>query len=132
MSRTFGAFRLVMVGSPDYFRRAGRPMQPEDLSRHDCLLYRYPTTGKLQPWPLRRDGQPAGIERPAGMVTSTLEPQVCFAEQGLGIACVPDTAIRLQLDEGTPVKVLDDSNQDRTPHPGPLSAAFRTSGATQE
>lgn len=116
MSRTIGSFRLVMVGSPDYFRRAGLPREPEDLARHDCLLYRYPTTGKLQPWPLCRDGQPAGIgvERQASMVTNTLEPQVCFAEQGLGIACVPDISIRRQLDEGTLVSVLDDYNQDRT------------------
>ncbi|AJG18491.1 LysR substrate-binding domain-containing protein [Cupriavidus basilensis] len=48
------------------------------------------------------------------MVTNTLEPQVCFAEQGLGIACVPDISIRRQLDEGTLVSVLDDYNQDRT------------------
>ncbi len=114
MSRTIGSFRLVMVGSPDYFRRAGLPREPEDLARHDCLLYRYPTTGKLQAWPLCRDGQPAEIERQASMVTNTLEPQVCFAEQGLGIACVPDIAIRRQLDEGTLVSVLDDYNQDRT------------------
>ncbi|MGO4156836.1 LysR family transcriptional regulator [Cupriavidus sp. YAF13] len=116
MSRTIGSFRLVMVGSPDYFRRAGLPREPEDLARHDRLLYRYPTTGKLQPWPLYRDGQPVGIgaERQASMVTNTLEPQVCFAEQGLGIACVPDISIRRQLDEGTLVSVLDDYNQDRT------------------
>ncbi len=114
MTRAIGSYRMVVVGSPEYFRREGVPVQPEDLARHACLIFRFPTTGKLQVWPLRRAGQAIDIERPASMVTNTLEPQVCFAEQGLGIACVPDIAIRRQLDEGTLVTVLDDYNQDCT------------------
>jgi DNA-binding transcriptional LysR family regulator len=31
--------RRVLVASPDYLGRRGRPQTPEDLLRHDCLLY---------------------------------------------------------------------------------------------
>jgi DNA-binding transcriptional LysR family regulator len=31
--------RRVLVASPDYLARQGRPQTPEDLLRHDCLLY---------------------------------------------------------------------------------------------
>jgi DNA-binding transcriptional LysR family regulator len=31
--------RRVLVASPDYLARHGRPLQPDDLLRHDCLLY---------------------------------------------------------------------------------------------
>ncbi|MFJ3484546.1 LysR family transcriptional regulator [Pseudomonas sp. NPDC090202] len=31
--------RRVLVASPDYLARRGRPQVPEDLLRHDCLLY---------------------------------------------------------------------------------------------
>jgi DNA-binding transcriptional LysR family regulator len=31
--------RRVVVASPDYLLRHGRPQTPEDLLRHDCLLY---------------------------------------------------------------------------------------------
>lgn len=31
--------RRVLVASPDYLARKGRPNVPEDLLRHDCLLY---------------------------------------------------------------------------------------------
>ncbi|MNL71733.1 LysR substrate binding domain protein [compost metagenome] len=48
------------------------------------------------------------------MVTNSLDPQICFAEQGLGIACVPDIAVRRQMDEGKLITVLDGYNQDRT------------------
>lgn len=114
MARTLGAYRRVIVGAPDYFQRAGLPQQPEDLANHACLLYRYPTTGKTDVWPLSRDGQPLAIDLTGSMVTNSLDPQVCFAEQGLGIACLPDIAVRRQLDDGQLITVLDDYNQDRT------------------
>ncbi len=31
--------RRVLVASPDYLMRKGRPMESDDLLRHDCLLY---------------------------------------------------------------------------------------------
>jgi DNA-binding transcriptional LysR family regulator len=31
--------RRVLVASPDYLARKGRPLTSEDLMRHDCLLY---------------------------------------------------------------------------------------------
>ncbi|PHV33549.1 LysR family transcriptional regulator [Janthinobacterium sp. BJB312] len=114
MARTLGAYRRVIVGAPGYFQEAGLPQQPEDLVNHACLLYRYPTTDKMDAWPLSRNNQPLSMELPGSMVTNSLDPQICFAEQGLGIACVPDIAVRRQLDEGRLVTVLDEYNQDRT------------------
>lgn len=114
MARMLGTYRRVIVGAPDYFQRAGLPQQPEDLADHACLLYRYPTTGKTDVWPLSRDGQPLAMDLSGSMMTNSLDPQICFAEQGLGIACVPDIAVRSQLDEGQLITVLDDYNQDCT------------------
>jgi DNA-binding transcriptional LysR family regulator len=48
------------------------------------------------------------VALPTSMVMNTLEPHICLAEQGLGIACIPDTAIRKQLEGGSLVSVLDD------------------------
>lgn len=114
MARVLGTYRRVIVGAPDYFQRAGLPQHPEDLAGHACLLYRYPTTGKTDVWPMSRDGQPLAMDLSGSMVTNSLDPQICFAEQGLGIACVPDIAVRRQMDEGKLITVLDDYNQDRT------------------
>ncbi len=114
MARVLGSYRQVVVGAPDYFRRKGTPLKPQDLEQHDCLLYRLASTGRLLPWPLGRDGERFEVPLPAAMVTNTLEPQLCFAEQGLGIACVPDFAVRRQCAEGRLVTVLDDYIQDST------------------
>ena len=41
-------------------------------------------------------------------MASTIEPLISMAEQGVGIACLPDFAIGRQLREGVLVTVLDD------------------------
>ncbi len=112
MARRIGSCRRVIVGAPGYFNQAGMPLKPEDLAHHACLLYRFPSTGKLHIWPLDREAGMPAIDLPVSMVTNTLDPQVCFAEQGLGIACVPEIAVLPQLREGRLVTVLDDYNQE--------------------
>ena len=105
MTRTLGTFRLKLVGSPSYFARRGIPQTPDDLRSHACLHHRYATNGKLERWPLRRGRK--DFDLPTTAVANTIEPLIYMAEQGLGIACLPDFAIRRQLEEGTLVAVLD-------------------------
>jgi DNA-binding transcriptional LysR family regulator len=105
MTRMLGTFRLVVVGSPEYLALRGIPQKPDDLKSHACLQHRFATSGKLEPWPLRRG--PKEVDLPTTAVANTIEPLITMAEQGLGIACLPDFAIRRQLEKGTLVTVLD-------------------------
>ncbi|HMG51703.1 MAG TPA: LysR substrate-binding domain-containing protein, partial [Inquilinus sp.] len=105
MTRVLGTFRLILVASPGYVALRGVPQSPGDLADHACLHHRYATNGKLEPWPLRRGRR--DIELPTTAVVNTIEPLIAMAEQGFGIACLPDFAIRRQLDAGTLVTVLD-------------------------
>ncbi|RLM08941.1 LysR family transcriptional regulator [Gibbsiella quercinecans] len=111
IARRLGACRKVIVGAPAYFEKAGIPLKPEDLANHACLLYRFPSTGKLDVWPLGRTADMPALELPASMVTNTLDPQLCFAEQSLGLACIPEIAVRKQLQEGHLMTVLDSYTQ---------------------
>ncbi len=111
VARRLGTCRKVFVGAPGYFSQAGMPHKPEDLTSHARLHYRFPRTGKLDVWPLG-DKTEMIPERPASMVTNTLDPQVCFAEQGLGIAYLPEIAVRRQLEQGSLVTVLDDYDRE--------------------
>jgi DNA-binding transcriptional LysR family regulator len=102
-ARRIGACRKILVAAPEYLRRAGVPAEPAELLRHECILYRYPNTGKLDLWPW--DGMLH--ELPASAIANTLEPQVCLAVRGAGLAYVPEIAVRQQLREGSLVAVLD-------------------------
>jgi len=123
MSRMVGEFRLRLVASPDYLARRGIPRVPEDLMKHACLHHRYATSGKLERWPLRRNGENADLVLPAAAVANTIEPLIAMVEQGLGIACLPDNALQRQLEEGTLRTVLDDYVE----HSGPFRLLWPSS-----
>jgi DNA-binding transcriptional LysR family regulator len=53
-ARKLGTFRSMLVASPDYLARRGIPEVPADLLDHTCLHYRFPNSGKLEPWALRQ------------------------------------------------------------------------------
>jgi DNA-binding transcriptional LysR family regulator len=122
-ARTLGNYELVVVGAPAYFARAGVPVGLSDLAAHDCLHHRYPTNGKLQRWPLRPATVEDDVTLPVKAAITTISPLVAMAEAGLGIACVPDFAIRHQLRSGSLVRILDDCRQ----HKGVFRAVWPSS-----
>lgn len=133
MMRRAGGFAHRIVASPHYLAEYGTPTRPEDLLDHRCHHHRYPSTGRLQRWPLIRDGVDLDLTLPVHSVSNTMEPQLCIAESGLGFVCVPDFAVRAQLRRGTLVGVLDDCLRadgafhilwPASRHPSPKVAAF--------
>ena len=110
-SRLVGDYRMIVVAAPAYLASRGTPGQPSDLAAHSCILFRFPNTGKLQRWPLRQDGVELDMQLPAAMICNNLEARVCFARQGIGLAYLPDFAIREWLESGELVQVLHDCTE---------------------
>ncbi|KPX86121.1 Regulatory protein, LysR:LysR, substrate-binding [Pseudomonas amygdali pv. mori] len=108
MSRRMGGFQLKIVGAPDYFSRRGTPQHPADLSRHACLLHKFPSSGKFEHWPLRREAGADDLDLPQVMVCNTTEILVDVARAGLGIACLPDFMISSAIRTGELVPILTD------------------------
>ena len=106
-TRSLGHYRYQIVGSPAYMERAGTPMVPAELAGHACLHQRHWGTGKLQHWPLPLSETGCQVVLPVTASSSAIEPLVALAEQGVGLVCVPDFAIRKQINEGSLVTVLD-------------------------
>jgi DNA-binding transcriptional LysR family regulator len=84
-----------------YFERAGLPSTPEDLAKHACLHHKYPTTGRIQRWPFARQPAADDVVLPTTGTASTIEALVSLAEHGVGLACVPDFAVRRQVLDGS-------------------------------
>src|SRR6478736_5941650 len=123
MSRALGMYRRRLVASPAYLAAKGVPLTPDDLKAHACLHHRFPTSRKFEQWPVPSGHAGIEIELPKTAVASTLEPLIHMAEQGLGIAYLPDFAIGRQLREGLLVTVLD----DYTDRSGPLRVLWPSS-----
>ena len=122
-ARILGTFSLQLVASPAYLEKNGTPAQPTDLLRHACLHHKFPTIGKLERWPLKSVDVSAELNLPIAAVASTVEPLITLAENGLGITCVPDFAVRRQLADGTLVQVLPEF----TEHTGRFRALWPSS-----
>ena len=123
MSRALGTYLRRLVAAPAYLAAKGVPKTPDDLKAHACLHHRFPTSRRFEQWPVPPEQAGVEIELPKTAVASTLEPLIHMAEQGLGIAYLPDFAIRRQLREGLLVTVLDDY-ADRS---GPLRVLWPSS-----
>jgi DNA-binding transcriptional LysR family regulator len=123
MSRALGTYRRRLVAAPAYLAAKRVPRTPDDLKAHACLHHKFPTSGKFERWPFSPER--AGLESrlPRMAVASTLEPIIFMAEQGMGIAYLPDFAIGRQLREGVLVTVLD----DYTDYSGPLRILWPSS-----
>ena len=120
MSRALGTYRRRLVAAPVYLAARGVPLTPHDLKTHGCLHHKFPTSGRLERWPLPEHIE---TELPKTAVASTVEPLIGMAEQGMGIAFLPDFAISRQLREGVLVTVLD----DYTDRSGPLRVLWPSS-----
>lgn len=107
-ARRLGTFQMHLVASRGYLAHRGTPMVPADLRQHTCLHYRFPNSGKLETWVLRQTPGEPDLQLPASMICNNIETRVCFALLGLGIAYLPDFAIREPLADGRLTSVLAD------------------------
>ncbi|WP_186159728.1 LysR family transcriptional regulator [Burkholderia gladioli] len=106
MSRRLGPFRFVLCASPDYLARAGVPRGLADLAAHESVRYRFPTTGKLQPWSLLPDGgEPPNLR--CAMTCNNMEALRGAVIAGFGIGFMPDFLARDALAAGSLVEVLE-------------------------
>ena len=114
-ARRLGTFRMMLVATPDYLSRRGTPQQSCDLSQHDCIRFRFPHNGRMQPWPIVGDKVPTDFLLPASIVCNNLEARVTFTLQGLGIAYLPDFAIGNHLAEERLIQILPHCSENAVP-----------------
>ncbi|NHZ93792.1 LysR family transcriptional regulator [Massilia sp. CCM 8733] len=111
--RRLGSFRRLLVASPAYLAERGTPVQPPDLLAHTCLHYRFPSTGRLEQWPLGQDEHGSGPELPLSMVCNSIEMRLFLALRGQGIAYAPDFTVTAALAAGRLHTVLDAYARER-------------------
>lgn len=99
--RLAGPFRYVVVGSPEYFERRGRPRKPGDLLAHECICYRSPTTGAPYHWELERGRRHWRVPVRGPLCTNDTALTVAMAEAGVGLAYCFEPRVREQLGRGT-------------------------------
>ncbi len=86
MAVRVGAVRRVLVASPDYLDRMGRPQTPDDLAAHD--LIHFSSSMDTAGWPLQRNGKSVLVKVAARLHTNTADVAIAAACAGCGITRV--------------------------------------------
>jgi len=103
-ARRLGSIQRVLVASPAYLRRAGRPKAPADLNSHAMVV------GPMgsDRWTFENDGRQVSLRLEGRVVVSANEGAVAAAVAGLGIASTGIIASRKELADRLLVRVLPD------------------------
>lgn len=108
MSRRLGPFNFVLCAAPAYLKKHGTPQTPIELEDHDCLRFRFPTSGKFQTWQFASTIEVDPFRRPSPLICNNMEALRGAAIAGLGIAYMPDFLARDAVANGLLQTVLDD------------------------
>ncbi|ODT19475.1 MAG: LysR family transcriptional regulator [Kaistia sp. SCN 65-12] len=100
-------WRLVAVGSPDYFARHPVPHHPQELVEHRCINQRQIRSGGLYAWEFARDGRELTVRVDCQFIFNTSYAQVDAAIGGYGIAYLPESIVASHIASGQLIQVLD-------------------------
>jgi len=98
-------FRFIIVGSPVYLARAGRPERPDDLRQHACLRLRR-SNGALALWSLNDNGRAIEIAVSGPLIANDFPTLLGAAVEGVGLAQVPEPIAAGALTVGKLIRVL--------------------------
>jgi DNA-binding transcriptional LysR family regulator len=95
--RRIGPIRSLLVASPDYLARYGRPATPANLTAHQCLIYTGRTSAE---WKFRSGKRWISVRPTGGLRSDSGETIVQWAMAGLGIAESPTFLLAEAIDSG--------------------------------
>jgi len=129
VARKITSSRSVLLASPDYIKRKGRPQCVEDLVQHDCIAYSLlpaPTQ-----WAFYKDGVRSSITVEPRAMCNNAALEVAMLVQGIGIARMPMFTCEQEVASGALQVILEDYEQPQLdiyavhPHRQYLTAKVR-------
>jgi LysR family transcriptional regulator, transcriptional activator for aaeXAB operon len=93
-----------LCGSPDYFKRHGRPIDPTDLEQHDWVIYKL-TSGAIE---LKKGSRSYSIAVKGNISTNNAAARTAFLEGGHGLGRIPVYDAWPKIQAGTLESVLED------------------------
>lgn len=108
ISRALAPHRVCAFASPDYLARRGTPMHPDDLSGHDCVNFRFQSSGQALRWPFAVGGRAVEVTPAAGIVTDLSDAVAAIVAAGGGIGISPTYLAARYVERGALVPVLQE------------------------
>lgn len=111
VARKLCEFGRLIVATPEYLARHGTPQTPEDLKRHNCVMF-----GRQQPhlnnWTFNGPNGRYSIPVSGNVTANNGETVVQLALAGIGIARLAEFAAGAAVHEGRLVSLLKEQHYD--------------------
>ncbi len=106
---------FCMLASPEYLQQYGTPVEPEDLTQHNCIMY-----SLLRIWNLVKTDRTISIPVSGNMRCNNGDMILESALIGTGIAMLPYWLVYKELNAGTLKQIMHDT----MPDPVPINAVY--------
>ncbi|WP_327205865.1 LysR family transcriptional regulator [Rhizobium beringeri] len=100
------SFPLVVVGSPEYLHRRGRPERIDDLRQHACIRMRR-SNGSIAPWSFVSGKKPIEAVVSGPLIAHDFPTMLGAAVEDMGLAQVPEPIAAGPAKAGKLVRVLE-------------------------
>ncbi|MGB6008996.1 LysR substrate-binding domain-containing protein [Castellaniella sp.] len=107
VARKLRVSRIVTAAAPAYLAEKGTPGTPDDLTRHNCLLYIRPGQRSKWLWEFTNDGKTLRhVAVRSNLLIDNGMSLMKAAVHGAGIIQAPDYVVQHQLNNGALVEIL--------------------------
>jgi DNA-binding transcriptional LysR family regulator len=100
--------RWSVLGAPAYFAARGRPRTPEELTRHECIRYRFLAAGSIYRWEFVRNGREFSVDAPGDVTVNDAALMMTCALQGMGLIYTADLFAAREVAAGELEPVLEE------------------------
>ena len=114
ITRRLAPHWLCTFASPAYLERRGTPRHPDDLIHHECVNFRFQSTGQALRWPFRIGGRTVEITPQAGITTDFSDAVAAIVVAGGGIGISPTYVAAPYVARGVLVPVLREFAVERS------------------
>ncbi len=125
VARRLSPSRRIVCGSPAYFEKHGTPKTPQDLQKHNCLLFVAPSYRNR--WTFSGADSQEQVEVHGSVCSDNGLILLSAGMSGLGVIIVHEWMVRKFIASGQMVRVLGDYTVSPHPNDAELYAVYPTS-----
>jgi DNA-binding transcriptional LysR family regulator len=114
IARQLAPHFVCAFASPDYLARRGTPRHPDQLDGHDCVNFRFQSSGQPLRWPFRVGGKTLEIVPSADIVIDLSDAVIAALVSGAGIGISPTYVAASQVRAGNLVPILTEFAVERS------------------
>ncbi|KES17522.1 Transcriptional regulator [Gilliamella apicola SCGC AB-598-I20] len=109
IARKLNSYKLIFAASPTYLAKNGIPATPNDIKKHQCLIYQYVNpTKKDYLWPFNVNGKVINIPISGSLKSNDTLALANAAVEGLGITMLPQSMLSELIHQNKLFPILQD------------------------